>query len=207
MHVVFRIIARVLTKLRVVPVLLMLAIACGPDDPNAPRLSKEPISVRGWIVDVAGSPKAPFQTPETDAVRRLQLFQSTYVWVDNAPYVSGGVAENGSFILLDVPPGNVTVSFSAPGAPNARLILQNVPGNADVLVPAIILKPNGVTLLDPKGVVVRLAAKIDKPSASRLTVNVAGLTVPVINTPIMQMTDRHDYPNPPAGLRPIATVR
>ena len=196
-----------MTNLRPLLLLLPLVIACGPDDPSTPHVSKEPTSVRGWIVDVAGSPKAPFQTPETDAVRRFQLFQSTNVWIDNAPYVSGGVAENGSFLLLDVPPGNITIIFSAPGAPNARLVLQNIPGNADVFLPAILLKPDSVALLDPKGVQVRLAAKIDKPAPTRLTAIVAGLAVPVMNTPIAQMTDRHDYPNPPMGLRPIATVK
>jgi hypothetical protein len=196
-----------MTNLRPLLLLLAFVVACGPDDPRTPRVSKEPTSVRGWIVDVSGSPKAPFQTPETDAMRRMQLFQSANVWIDNAPYVSGGVAENGSFLLLDVPPGNNTIVFSAPGAPNARLVLQNIPGNADVYVPAILLKPDSVALLDPKGVQVRLAAKIDKPAPTRLTAIVAGLTVPVVNTPIAQMADRHDYPNPPVGLRPIARVR
>ena len=185
---------------------LILIIACSPSNPNAPRVSKEPISVRGWIADVAGSPRAPFQTPETDAVRRQQLFQSANVWVENAPYVSGGVAENGSFILLDVPPGNATITFSAPGAPAASLVLQKIPGNADVFVPAILLKPDSVALLDPKGVKVRLAAPVDRPTPTRMTAIVAGLAVPLINTPIAQMSDRHDYPNPP-GLRPIATVK
>src|SRR5439155_7700931 len=99
--------------MRLLPSILLLALACAAPDPNTPRVSKEPISVRGWIADVAGSPHAPFQTPETEAVRKLQLFQSASVWVDNAPYVSGGVAENGSFILLDVPPGNITITFNA----------------------------------------------------------------------------------------------
>jgi len=195
-----------MTKLRAV-LLSMLVIACGPSNPNAPQVSKEPISVRGWIVDVAGSPRAPLSTPETDVVRRMQLFQATNVWVDNAPYVSGGVAENGSFLLLDVPPGNITIAFSAPGAPNARLVLQNIPGNADVFVPSILLKTDSVTLLDPKAVRVRLAATVDRPTATRLTANVAGLAVPVMNTPIREMVDRHDYPNLPAGLRPLATVK
>lgn len=194
-----------MTKLRPV-LLLMLVIACGPSDPNAPRVSKDPTSVRGWIVDVAGAPRAPFQTPETDVVRRIQLFQATNIWVDNAPYVSGGVAENGAFLLLDVPPGNITVTFSAPGAPNARLVLQNIPGNADVFVPSIVLKPDGVQLLDPKSVRVRLAANIERPAPTRLTATVAGLAVPVMNTPIAQMVDRHDYPVP-IGFRPVATVK
>jgi len=186
--------------------LLLVIAACG-GDPNAPHVSKEPISVRGWIVDVAGAPRAPFQTPETEAVRRLQLFQSTGVWIENAPYVSGGVAENGSFILLDVPPGNTTITFNAPGAPAARLVLQNVPGNADVLIPAILLQPDSVALLEPKNVKVRLAASIDRPKPTGMTATVAGLAVPVINTPMVQMADRHDYPTRPAGVRPLATVK
>ncbi len=186
--------------------IFLLALACAPT-PNTPRVSKDPISVRGWIVDVEGSPNAPFHTAETEAARRRQLFQSTYVAVDNAPYVSGGVAENGSFILLDVPPGNTTITFTAPGAPAARLELQSVPGNADVFVPALLLKPDSVTLLDPKSVNVRLAARVRRPTPSGLTARVAGLALPVMNTPIASMTDRHDYPNPPNAPRPIAIVK
>jgi hypothetical protein len=186
---------------------VILVVACSPSNPNAPRVSKEPISVRGWISDVAGSPHAPLHTPETDAARKVQLFQSTNVWVDNAPYVSGGVAENGSFILLDVPPGVVTITFTAPGAPAARLILQNIPGNADVFVPAILLKADSVASLDPKNIKVRLAARVTRPTPIGITVYVAGVAVPVMNTPIAAMSDRHDYPTPPGGPVPLATVR
>lgn len=187
-------------------VILLLFFACGAPDPNAPRVSKEPISVRGWISDVAGSPRAPFQTPETDAVRRQQLFEAVTVWVDNAPYVSGAVARNGAFIFLDVPPGNTAITFTAPGAPAARLVLQNIPGNADVLVPAVLLKPDSVALLEPKGVQVRVAANVSRSTPTGKTAIVAGLTVPVLNTPVGQMADRHDYPNVP-GFTPLATVK
>ena len=192
-----------MTKLRPV-LLLILTIACS-GDPHAPQVSKEPVSVRGWIADVSGATKAT--SPEMDAARRMQLFQSTNIWIDDAPYVSGGVAENGAFLLLDVPPGDITISFSAPGAPNAKLVLKNIPGNADVFVPAMLLRPGGVALVDPQGVKVRLAARVDKPVATSLTASVAGLTVPVMNTPIAQMVDRHDYPVLPAGFRPLATVK
>src|SRR5712691_7349678 len=114
--------------------------ACGPSEPVGPLLSKEPISVRGWIVDVEGAASSSYQTVETEAFRKSQLFQTMNVWVDNAPFVSGGVAETGAFLLLDVPPGNVTVVFSTAGAPAAKLVLQNIPGNADVFVPAILLR-------------------------------------------------------------------
>ncbi len=186
---------------------MILVIACGAPNPNAPRVSKEPISVRGWIVDVAGSPHAPFQIPETDAARKLELFKATSVWVDNAPYVSGGVAENGSFILLDVPPGNTTITFSAPGAPSAKLVLQNIPGNADVFLPAMLLKPDSVAFLDPKSLKVRLAARVSQPTPAGMTAHVAGVAIPVINMPIAAMSDRHDYPTPPGGPVPLATVK
>jgi len=187
--------------------ILILLFACSGRDPNAPQVSKEPISVRGWITDVAGSPRAPFQTPETDAVRRQQLFEAVSVWVDNAPYITGGVAPNGSFLLLDVPPGNTTITFTAPGAPAARLILQNIPGNADVFVPAMLLKPDSVAFLEPKNVQVRLAARVRQPSPTGMTAHVSGLAVPVINTPIAAMSDRHDFPVPPAGPTPLAIVK
>ena len=193
--------------MRAAPILLILLAACGNPDPNAPHVSKEPMSVRGWIADVEQPPNALYRMKETEDARRIQLFQSTNVWVDNAPYVSGGVAENGSFLLLDVPPGNITIEFSAPGAASAKLVLRNVPGNADVFVPGVVLRNGTVALLDPKAVQVRMAAHVDKPSPTGAKCVVAGATIPVMNTPFSAMTDRHDYPNPPGTLHPLATVR
>jgi hypothetical protein len=184
----------------------LLAVACSGPAPSTPHVSREPISVRGWIADVESPPNA-YHTVETESARKVQLFQQTNIWVDNAPYVSGGVAENGSFILLDVPPGNVTVSFSAPGAPLVRLVLEHVPGNADVFIPALLIKHDSVGLLDPKGVKVRLAAKVQRATPAGATAIVAGLSVPVVNTPMVAMMDRLDYPIPPSGPTPIATVK
>ncbi len=187
---------------------LLLLFGCGPSDPNAPVVSKEPISVRGWVVDVEGGPNAGFHTVETEAARRAELYRSMSVWVDGAPYVSGGLQENGAFLLLDVPPGNVTISFSAPGAPESKLVFQNIPGNADVFVPSLLLTKTGVQFLDSRTVSVRMAAHVDKPQPTRQFATVGGLRVPVVNTPFAQMDDRHDFPVPPrAGPRPLATVK
>jgi hypothetical protein len=187
----------------------LLITACDSGTPGSSfkNLSKQPISVRGWIADVEGAGNAPFRTVETESARRVQLFQATNVWIENAPYVSGGVAENGSFILLDVPPGNVTITFSAPGAPASNLVMQNVPGNADVLVPAMLLKANGVDLLQPDQVRVRLAAKIPKPRPTGRTVTIAGRPVPVMEVPLGELVDRRDFPNPPGATAPLVTVR
>jgi hypothetical protein len=187
-------------------VMILIAIGCTPEQ-NTPRVSRDPISVRGWILDVERPATAAYPTKETEDARRVELFQATNVWVDNAPYVSGGVAENGAFILLDVPPGNPTITFSAPGAPAARLVLQNVPGNADVIIPGIVLRQDSVALADPKAVQVRMAARVSKPEQTSATAIVAGTPVPITNTPYSAMTDRHDYPNPPGAFAPLATVR
>jgi hypothetical protein len=194
----------------VVPLIFAVLVACGGGEPRAARssgLSRQPISVRGWIADVE-RPEGDtgLRTVDTEGVRRAELFGATTVWVEDAPYVSGGVAENGSFILLDVPPGNVTITFTAPGVESAALKLENVPGNADVLIPAIVLKRSGAIPADPKSVKVRLPAKIDAPRPTGKSVLVAGKPIPVIETPLAQLVDRRDFPVRP-GFVPLATVR
>lgn len=183
--------------------------ACGGGEPGSSfkNLSTQPISVRGWIADVEQQSTGMYKTVETESARRAALFQSTNVWVENAPYVSGGVAENGSFILLDVPPGNITITFAPPGVPASHLVLQNVPGNADVFVPAVLLKANTAEVLQPNDIRVRLGAKIDKRRATGHNAIVAGKTVPVLDVPINDLVDRRDYPNPPGTAAPLATVR
>ncbi|MEA2570242.1 MAG: hypothetical protein QOI24_2243 [Acidobacteriota bacterium] len=196
-------------KVPVAASLVLLFVACSGEPPKngQPVMSAEPVSVRGWVADVDGSggDGSTYRTVETEAARRAQLFQSINVYVENSPYVSGGMAENGSFLLLDVPPGKVTVVFQAPGAPAARLVMQNIPGNADVFVPALLLKKDGVTLLQPKELKVRLAASIDKAKPTGATANINGQLVPVMETPYAQMEDRRDWPAAPS-VTP-ATVR
>jgi len=86
-------------------------------------------------------------------------------------------------------------------------VLEHVPGNADVFIPALFIKHDSVALLEPKGVKVRLAAKVKQPAPTGATAIVAGLTFPVVNTPMDAMMDRLDYPIPPNGPVPIATVK
>ena len=192
-------------RLLALSLLALLACSGGEPKPAAQKISKNPISVRGWIADVEGANRGETQTAETEGARLIQQFQATTVWVEGVDYVSGGVAETGAFLLLDVPPGNVTISFNAPGAEDAKLVLQNIPGNADVLVPALLLKRGGSTLLQPGGVTVRVPARIDQPKATGKQAMVAGVPVPIVDTPIAAFSDRRDYPE--RGLQPLATVR
>lgn len=191
----------------VIALTLLVFASCGggeKGETNVYSLARNPISVRGWILDVKGSKHE--QIADMEIARRTQLFQSTTVWVENTEFASGGVAENGAFIVLDVPPNQAILGFNAPGAETARLALEGVPGTADVFIPDVILEPNGATVFDPKKIIVRLPAEVDKPTPSGKTAKVAGYTVPIINTPLREMIDRREYPNP-GGFRPVATVR
>ncbi|MEA2488639.1 MAG: hypothetical protein QOH21_431 [Acidobacteriota bacterium] len=172
------------------------------DSPHA--LSREPISVRGWVEDVDGATRNPIA--EMEIARRQEQFAQTSVWVEGNQYASGGVSENGAFIVLDVPPPNATLGFQAPGADGAQLTLQNVPGTADVFIPALFLSKGKVRVGNPKAIQVRLPANIDKAKPTGAFAIIAGHKVPVMATPLREMMDRRDYPSP-GGFRPVAIVR
>ena len=101
--------------------------------------------------------------------------------------------------MLDVPPGNTTIEFAPPGGPVARLRMQNIPGNADVFLPALVIRKDAVVLADPAAVKVRVAMHVPKETPSGAFATIGGQRVPILNTPIAEMTDRHDYPTPPNG--------
>ena len=189
---------------RVLAIALALLAACKASEKSSPYSISDPVSVRGWITDVAGA--KPAETMEQEVARRTQLFVSSSVWVENFEYASGGIAENGAFIILDVPPNNTTIGFNAPGAETAKIVIQNVPGNADVFIPNVVLENGGAKILDPKALRVRVPGYIYQPRPTGKTAIIAGHPVPVMETPINQLLDRRDYPQP-TGVRPIATVK
>lgn len=185
---------------------LLLLAACGDGgkEESIYQLTREPVSVRGWILDVRGAKKG--ETPEMEIARRTEMFQTASIWVENTEFASGGIAENGAFVVLDVVPPKSTIGFTLPGAENARVVLENLPGNADVLIPDLILEPGGAKVLDPKKIQVRISARVDKPTPTGQNAIVAGYTVPIMQTPMNEMVDRRDYPDP-GGFRPVATFK
>ena len=183
---------------------LVLLAACGQGEKNSPMNISDPVSVRGWITDVKGAKRG--ETIEMEIARRTELFSSSSVWIENVQYASGGIAENGSFVILDVPPNTSTIGFNAPGAESAKIVMQNIPGNADVFLPNVVLENGGATVLDPKDLVVRIPGDVDKVRPTGKTATIAGYQVPIVETPLRELENRRDYPQPP-GFRPVATVK
>ncbi|HYR30052.1 MAG TPA: hypothetical protein VEU30_16400 [Thermoanaerobaculia bacterium] len=190
---------------RFLPLLFVLA-ACGAtetaDSPARP--ARNPVSVRGWVTDVAGAVRA--ETYEQEIARRTQLFASSSVWVEKSEFSSGGISENGAFIILDVPPGSPIIGFNSPGAEQAKIVLQNIPDNADVFIPNVILENGGAKVLDPKAITIRVSGSVDTPRPTGQTATVAGHSIAVMEVPYAQLEDRREYPNP-GGFRPVATVK
>lgn len=184
--------------------ILVLLVGCGGSKESVYQLSRSPISVRGWIVDVKGAKHA--ETMEMEVARRSELFAAASVWVENNEYASGGIAENGAFIVLDVPPGSATLGFNAPGAETAKVVMQDVPGTADVFIPDLVLEPGGATVLDPSKILIRVPGDVDKRTPTGKSAKINAYTVPIYEAPLSEMTDRRDYPNP-GGFRPVATVK
>jgi hypothetical protein len=184
--------------------------ACeGGKKSNEPQLSKTPVSIRGWILDIeqpAPSSDLP-RDPIVASARRQQLIKMAAVWVDDAPFVSGGLEENGSFLLLDVPPGKVTIAFQAPGIARSELRLANIPPNADVLVPAVVVGRNGATVADTAKISVRVPQGEEKSKVALPAALVAGHAVIPREVPINDLNDRHDYPTPATAPRPAAVLK
>lgn len=191
---------------RLLAIAVLVLAACNrAEDGSSPfKMSRDPVSVRGWIYDVKGAKTE--QNPDMEIARRGQLFLSTSVWVEGTEFASGGIAENGAFVVLDVPPNNATLGFNAPGAETAKVVLENIPGTADVVIPDVVLENGGATVRDPSKIIVRIVGSVAKPTRTNRTAKVAGHTVPVMEVPITAMNDRRDYPDP-GGFRPVATVK
>lgn len=177
--------------------LAAIAAGCGSED-SGPEVSKSPASVRGWIGDIELPPNETYRLMEkTTGINqlKLQILQGTTLSVAGTQVASGGIAENGSFIILDVAPGSVTVIFSAPGLPENMLTIENVPPNADILLPGVELTLKGPSI-DPKRVVARIPEERGRETPVPAPIRVMGQEVPVRVSSLNELVDRRDYPEP-----------
>lgn len=191
--------------------LLSLVSGCGESKTSATsRPAKNPVSVRGWFSQVE-VPKSgdtvAITSPEIEQARLEAIFYEANLSVDNVPYATGGIATNGSFLVLDVPPGDAQIDLVFPGLPTSlKLTLKNVPPNADVFLPNLIVTPTGVTISDPQKAKIRVVSANNSRKQTGQTAVVAGVPIAVEEVPFSELADRRNFPEP-GGLKPIATVK
>jgi hypothetical protein len=191
---------------RHLPLLLpFLLFACGDgrslETEGRGSFKKGPVSIRGWFaeIEVGEKPETVFSVTQPGgrvSHYQTELFKETNLSLRDVPYASGGVAEDGSFIILDAPPGRVVIDMQAPGVPLLPLVLENIPPNADVLIPSIKLYPDRFELLQPERILVRVPTRAKERKKAAEQAIVGGTRVDVWEVPLREMADRRDWPMP-----------
>lgn len=182
-------------------------VACGDgrslEKAGRGSFKKGPISIRGWFseIDVGQQQRKDTVFSVTQPGTRVSsylsnLLKETNISVRDVPYASGGVAEDGSFVILDSPPGRIVIDMQAPGISLVPLVLENIPPNADVLIPSLKLTPERVVLLEPERVLVRVPTRTKERKKAAQQAIVGGVRVDVWEVPLREMMDRRDWPNP-----------
>jgi hypothetical protein len=181
--------------------LIVLALSGCPRAQEAARRGGV-VSIRGWVTD-AVLPPGSFRVVGTNISaeeQRRDILDRTNLAVEGVQFASGAMRDTGSFIILDVPPGDVTILFQVPILGDVPLHLGNVPPSADVLIPGILLSDEGASVPDPSGIRVRVPSR--EPAPLNIESTVAGHRVPAVATPLRELADRRDFPEPgaPANL-------
>ena len=183
-------------KLTCLLTLLLIAASCASPEDDGTGPGKNPISVRGWIAYIQLPPQEVMKVSDPAKARQRmhQFLSDTNLYVVNMPFVSGAISETGTFIMLDVPPGDVTIRFQPPGLEEAQLVLRNLPGNADVLLAGLRIDGKKVSLIDPSKSVVRIPIDEDVRRKLDQVVYVGDQEIEVWEVPYADLIDRREFP-------------
>jgi hypothetical protein len=181
----------------VVALLLSCGLAACSQEEGRVRPSSSPVSIRGYIQEIETADPALYRlrsatTGASEA--RMEIFRQTSVVVDEFEFASGGVAEYGAFMVLDAPPGTATLTFTAPHVNDVKVRMTNVPENADIFLPGLILTTKGASIADPSKVVVRVPKDGDDEAPGPVTI--AGVQIPVRVAPLSELGNRREWPSP-----------
>lgn len=166
------------------------------------------MSVRGWLGDIVTTGESYVTVGKVDAaMMRAETLRNASVYVEGVRQASGGLSEWGSFIILDVPPGKSKIVFQIPGVGDAALQLDQVPSNADVLIPSIRVEAGRASVPDASKIVVRVPGKERKEGVGAAIIG--GQKVAVRQVLVSDLEDRRDFPVPSteAAPKPIAIVK
>jgi len=199
------------------PLSLLLTVcviaACGEGEKSPRRPAQDPVSIRGWILDIEGIPS---DSPDLvfPSLNRspIQYVLEANAYIPDQQFVSGTI-ENGSFVMLDVANGDVTIMFQAAGIADSAMKIKGVPPSADLVLPGIVIGKERTYLIDPTKAMVRIPSNVAEVEEIPSTTFVNGDKVPTFNIPIKKMGDRMNtmergmWPTPEWTLRrPDAVV-
>lgn len=192
-----------ITRLAAVAIVLAALAGCETDPEIEAELERRrsPASVRGWIWDIdAPAPTAPGTLSVVDPAlaesqRRQRLFEQSNIALENVQHASGGLTETGSFIILDAPPRAMTILFQTPLG-DARLPITNIPPNADIYLPNVVITKSGASFAEPGALRVRIPG--DQKAKTGQIVRIGEHRVEVEQVPIGELVDRRDFPAPQA---------
>src|SRR5687767_12929005 len=165
----------------------LISSACQQKEYAGPKVSTTPTSIRGWLVPAESSEQSLMYVTDSTSTsdeRQIRIFEQTALSVEGAPFASGGIGGNGSFIILDVPPGDVVINFQPPDGMDAQLTLTGVPPNADILLPGLRYRGAEVEPIDPSKIVVRIPARVESQRPVAGNVTVGGHKVQAFETPL-----------------------
>ncbi len=191
---------------------LSLLTACSENSsgPSATSPGRYPVSIRGWISDIDTGQPSVYQVTTLRNARLIELLQQTNVSIEKAPYASGGIGETGAFVVLDAPSGRAEMLFQAPGIDGAKLVLSNIPPNADVLLPRLVISPSGVVVTKPESLRVRVPGSSANAPRRMLPQKamIGPHSVDIWEVPLRELEDRRDYPTAASeNNAPLAIVK
>lgn len=170
--------------------IVLLVIACGGEGKAPRRPAQDPVSIRGWILDIEGVPSdAPDQVFPSLNRSPIQYILDANVYIPDQQFVSGTI-ENGSFVMLDVANGDVTIMFQAAGIADSPMKVKGVPPSADLVLPGIVIGKERTYLVDPTKAMVRIPSNVAEVEEIPSTTFVNGDKVPTFSIPIKKMGDR-----------------
>ena len=176
------------------PLFLVTAVlvvsSCGGGETTTRRPAQNPISIRGWIMDIEGTPS---DIPDVafPAINRapIQYILDANVYVPDQQYVSGTI-ENGSFVMLDVANGDATIMFQAAGIADSPMRVKGVPPSADLVLPGIVIGKEISYVADSRRAMVRIPSNVAEVEEVPSTTFVNDEKISTYNIPIKKMGDR-----------------